>query len=125
MPKINKYKNKSGYYIRSAFEGFIVTYQITTTGEQFLKNRGIDAGDIITTDDLLWMKERGYITTGGSGPGEIDPGTPLRKARRRRKRKKNEPGCCCPLAIVVIGFVPTAIFSTIWLIRYSHKAQYS
>lgn len=122
MPKVHRYVNGSGHYIKNSFEGIIVTYQVTPKGEKHLKKKRIGNGATITTEKLLWMKDRGYVTTGGSGPGEIEPGVPLLKGRHKKKRRKKKSGCCCCLsAVATVAIVPMTVLSTIVLIRHRQR----
>ncbi|HRQ37930.1 MAG TPA: hypothetical protein PLD25_08450 [Chloroflexota bacterium] len=126
MPKVHQRVDGSGHYIKSSFEGVIVTYQVTPQGEQHLKKKRIGEGTTITTDELLWMQKKGYIYTGGSGPGAIEPGTPLFKAKPKKKRRKNKSGCCCcSSAVVIVAIVPATILSTIVLVRHHQRQENS
>jgi hypothetical protein len=82
MPIIHRYVESNGYYIKSSFKGTIVTYQVTKEGEDYLQSHELDDGDEISAQALLWMQKQGYIYTGGSGPGQIEPSEPIAGNRK-------------------------------------------
>lgn len=105
MPVIHRYTDNSGYYIKSAFDRNIVTYQVTREGADFLKRQGIGEGSRISVDDLLWLQQVGYVYSGGSGPGEIEPGY-ASYGRRKGSKKAQQSSCCC--AVVTMALAMTA-----------------
>jgi hypothetical protein len=122
MPKVRQYKDGKGYYIRSSFEGFITTYQVTPEGVRYFVKKGIGEGSILSVNDLLWMKSRGYLFTGGTGPGEIDPGIPLYRAKPKKKRGKGQSGCCCFSTIAIASLIPaTILLGTLLIYNRSEK----
>jgi hypothetical protein len=96
MPKVNKYKNKDGIYIRAAQGGQITTYQVTKEGEEAIRRTG--NGENISPSLLQCLKEQGLVYTGGTGPGVIssDP-EPVAVPAPRRKEIASPPGSGYPL----------------------------
>ena len=72
MPKLHEYISGRGFYIKSAFGGSIVTYQLSSTGNQYLRSRGYRDGSNISPRELQDLIKRGYAYTGGAGPGDIE-----------------------------------------------------
>ena len=72
MPKIHKYKNRTGFYIKSTVNGSITTYQVTEEGNNYLKSRGYNDQDEIDINSLMQLKDWNYVFTYGQGPGDID-----------------------------------------------------
>ncbi len=72
MPVVHKYKNKNGFYIKSSTNGKIITYQVTTHGCDYLTSNGYGDNYEISINNLMRLKNSGYIYTKGSGPGDID-----------------------------------------------------
>ncbi len=106
MPKLHKYKNGSGYYIKATFPGkdlpkgkrIIVTYRVTPAGEEYLKHQGclrrrLDDGSEISYEQLRSMYRRGYLTTDGTGAGLIE---------HIPKKKKRQSGCSCLGALLAL-----------------------
>ena len=89
MPKINKYKNKNGFYIRAAQGGQITTYQVTKEGEKAIKEAGL--GSNITPALVQAYKDQGLIFTGGGGPGAISSETQIAPTRASRKTSDSLP----------------------------------
>ena len=126
MPKVHQRVDGSGHYIKSSFEGVIVTYQVTAKGEKYLRKKRFGEGTTITKYELLWMQKKGFVYTGGSGPGTIDPDRPRGKVRYKGKRKKNKSGCCCcSSAVVIVAIVPAAILSAVVITRHRHRQENS
>lgn len=72
MPRIHKYKNRTGFYIKSTVNGSITTYQVTEEGNNYLKSRGYDDQAEIDINFLMQLKDWNYVYTYGQGPGDID-----------------------------------------------------
>jgi hypothetical protein len=120
MPKIHKYKDSSGFYIRATFVGKdtpkgkenIVTFHVTPAGEYYLKHPGCfrrprGDGSEISRDELIWMYQRGYLTTKGTGPGLIE-------VLPKNKKEKRGCGCGCPLLGVLIA-APVILCISVYL----------
>lgn len=72
MPKIHKYKNKAGFYIKSTVNRSITTYQVTEKGYNYLISKGYKDKADIDINFLMKLKDWNYIFTHGEGPGDID-----------------------------------------------------
>lgn len=101
MPVVHQYKNRRGFYIKANQGGKITTYQVTEAGAAVLKGRGQRDGSSLSPAELARLREQGYVTTGGSGPGEMEPAAPAvsspppppapkkdKLSRRERKRQR-------------------------------------
>ncbi len=136
MPVIHQYVNKKGFYVKSAFEGNITTYQVSGSGEEYMRSRGYHEGTSVSVEELMWMKRKGYIYSGGSGPGAIDseqfylPSPPRKKTttyyktkpKPKRKRKKSKQNaCCCGLVLPVMA-LPFAGF-TVYVVNRKLKSR--
>lgn len=101
MPVVHQYKNRRGFYIKANQGGKITTYQVTKAGAAALKSRGQGDGSSLSPAELARLREQGHVTTGGSGPGEMDPAAPAvpppppppapkkdKLSRRERKRQR-------------------------------------
>lgn len=132
MAKLHRYVDGRGYYLKSAFEGMMVTYQITPAGENYLRKERLGEGATISVDQLLHMKREGYLMTGGSGPGVVEPTIPIvtthspkprwsspkvrSSGQPTRSARKRSGGCCCLSVLVMIVIFSTMIFSvTAWV----------
>lgn len=99
MPIIHKYAGRSGFYVKTAFKRKIVTYQLTSAGEEYVKHRKYRDGQEISTKELLWMQKKGYVYTRGSGPGELPRESSPKgmstfaKDTHRQQKKKGCSGC--------------------------------
>ncbi len=73
MPKIHEYISGNGFYIKSAFEGKITTYQVAPSGESYLRQHGCARdGCEISPKELQMLVRKKYVFTGASGAGEIE-----------------------------------------------------
>jgi len=78
MPVLHQYKGKEEFYILTAINGAIVTFQLNHEGRQRLKGAGIEPGDKFGRALLLDIYRSGDAFTHGTGAGttveEIDEG---------------------------------------------------
>ena len=72
MPVLHEYTDKAGYYVLTSIRGSIVTYQLTTAGQEKLVGAGIETHKTFERALLLDLIRSGDAFTGGSGPGAID-----------------------------------------------------
>ncbi len=79
MPTLNKYTDKSGYYIRARTpETGNITYKIYSKGNSVLRDAQLKAGDEISWDVIKTLKALELIYTDGSGtlgPDDFVPST--------------------------------------------------
>jgi len=113
MPKIHKYKNRTGFYIKSTVNGSITTYQVTEEGNNYLKSRGYNDQDEIDVNYLMKLKDWNYVYTYGLGPGDIDSkhtyfrqnNYHYRNKNRKTSRSVNDGfGCLLYIIFVILIF---------------------
>lgn len=131
MPKIHAYVDGRGHYIKTAFDGNIVTFQLTPQGEEYLRQKRWRDGASISTDQLIYMQKRRMLYTGGSGPGEIEPalfarrmrggGRKSRRGGRRSQSRKKKSGCGCCGAIA-FGLLALPVAAA-WLVTKKWKTS--
>lgn len=125
MPILHKYKDRTGFYIRTTFaekntpkgQRRIVTYRVTTAGEEYLQHPGClrrprGEGSEISYDELKLMQRRGYLTTEGTGPGLIE--SPPTKEKR---------GCGCQTAstgILITTILCVSAFMNLIIVENRH-----
>ena len=56
----------------------MTTYQVTEAGAEILKKKGYEDGSTLNQAVLKLLRDKGYLTTGGSGPGEMEPVDPVK-----------------------------------------------
>lgn len=96
MPKVNRYKNKDGLYIRAAQGGQISTYQVTKGGEEDLRRAGYGRGGEISPAKLKELRDQGLIYTRGNGPGALESIVPSQAAPRTPYRDTSPPAQAAP-----------------------------
>src|SRR5687767_8665348 len=72
MPRVHRYTNSNGLYIKSRNNGLMTTYQVSPEGIQLLLSHGHGDGSTLSVPELLFLIDRGYAYTRGSGPGCVD-----------------------------------------------------
>ena len=107
MPVIHEYVNKFGFYIKSAHQGRITTYQVSKQGYDYLINKGYGNDDEIDINLLLHLIDLGYVYTKGNGPGDITSYTASTCSNAKYQHQTPQPlnssqGC---LVIIVIFFI--------------------
>jgi hypothetical protein len=114
MPKIHKYKSKAGFYIKSAVNGSMTTYQVTEEGNNYLKSRGYKDQDEIDINYLMQLKDWNYVFTYGQGPGDIDTEQTYigqKKYGYQHKHQTNaqlsdgELGCLWVIIIIILIYI--------------------
>ncbi len=110
MPKVHQYVDGRGFYIKSAIKGRIITYQVSPKGVQYFKQRGYKNGSNLSLKELQKLIKRGYVFSGGSGPGIIEE-KPLETIHQKQKTSTRDTAfintigvffivsCCCLLGI--------------------------
>jgi len=66
---LHRREDASGFYVRARLAGSWITWQVTGEGEQWLRKSGFGDGDSIDLELLDMMHDKGWLYTGGSGPG--------------------------------------------------------
>ena len=74
MPVLYKYKDRDGYYVLTSISGNIITFQLTTDGEEKLMESDLRDGDRFRRAVLFELYSSGDAYTQGTGPGEIEEG---------------------------------------------------
>lgn len=110
MPKIHKYKDSTGFYIKSTVNGRITTYQVTEKGNNYIKSQGYKDKDDLDINFLMKLKDWNYVYTYGQGPGDID--TELSYTRRKKygyqpkiqttSQLKKFDGCMIVIIIIIL-----------------------
>lgn len=67
MPRLHKYRNRSGFYVLTSIRGTVVTYQLTSEGEGKLIAAGIIDGSRFHRAILLDLYRTGDAFTRGTG----------------------------------------------------------
>jgi hypothetical protein len=70
MPKLHQYKDRDSYYVLTAINNSIITFQLTPQGERKLREAGVLAEQKFSRGLLLDLCRSGDAYTGGSGVGE-------------------------------------------------------
>jgi hypothetical protein len=70
MPVLHKYKDKSGYYIRTSIKGSIINFHLTTEGYNKILKAGIAPEQPFGRALLLDLYRSGEVFTHKSGPSE-------------------------------------------------------
>lgn len=107
MPVVHGYVNQAGHYIKANQGGSMVTYQVTSDGEKYLRKRGKGDGSRVSPREVKKMRRRGWIYTRESGPGDVDPWG--------ARRGSSGSGCCCCAVTLGIGFGGVAMLSGVLL----------
>jgi len=71
MPRLHKYRDRNACYVLTAIRGAVVTYQLTTEGEQKLAAARIGPGEKFPRALLLDLYRTGDAFTGGSGAATL------------------------------------------------------
>jgi hypothetical protein len=91
MPVVHRYKNGRGFYIKANQGGRITTYQVSSSGATVLKAQGHRDGSSLSPAELMRLRDQGLVTTGGSGPGEIEPTVPVQPSHPTQATTRNKP----------------------------------
>lgn len=108
MPKIHKYKDSTGFYIKSTVNGRITTYQVTEKGNNYIKSQGYKDKDDLDINFLMKLKDWNYVYTYGQGPGDIDSEqiyirqNNYRSPNKRRKNAQHDDTIGCLLYIILV-----------------------
>ena len=70
MPVLRKYKGENRHYVLTSIKGSIITFQLTTGGEERLRTANILPGQTFGRALLLDLYRSGDAYTHGTGPGE-------------------------------------------------------
>jgi len=73
MPILHKYQDKSGWFVRTAIQNAIITFQLTATGAKRLLEAGVKDGSRFRRAILFGLYRTGDAYTHGTGPGVIEP----------------------------------------------------
>jgi hypothetical protein len=92
MPVVHEYVDGSGLYIKSRINGMMSTFQVSSQGRRWLRGFGADHdGAQIAVDDLIYMIDRRWAYTGGSGPGEAPDDPPVTRPLALIQRQRITP----------------------------------
>ena len=69
MPVLHRREDESGFYVRGRVAGAWITWQVTIEGEAWLEENRFDDGDPFDLDLVEMFQVKGWLYTGGSGPG--------------------------------------------------------
>lgn len=75
MPTLNRYTDGDGYYIRQNIGGKFITQQLTASGLRAVRRSGLNNRPkrILQRATVIEWARRGYLVTGGGGPGTSIP----------------------------------------------------
>jgi hypothetical protein len=73
MPILHQYQDKTGWFIRTAIQNAIITFQLTAAGAKRLLESGIKDGARFRRAILFALYRSGDAYTHGTGPGIIEP----------------------------------------------------